>query len=174
MTRKCPDSKDIMLIKMLSEDGRMSLTELARRMNMSHSSIRERLNDLTSANIIKIQANVNISLLGYKIAFINLEVKDYNEVNRILSLCDICPRVLFAGVGTGEYNVFIIMAAKSIDTLREIIEKAFRSSPYVSRINVAFGELKIPRFVPLRAECKEGCFCEGKICEKCKFLLERE
>jgi len=174
VVKKCPDGIDIIIIKTLIQDGRIPITELARKLNMSHSSVRERINDLISSGVLRVQANVNISLLGYKVAFINLEIKDYNEVVRILSRCDVCPRVLLAGVGTGEYNVFIVMAAKNIDTLREIIEKAFRSSPYVSRINVAFGELKIPKYVPLRLNCEENCFDGEKICDKCLFLLEEK
>ena len=173
--KKVLDEVDIKLLEELVKDGRQSFTELAKKLNMSHSSVRDRVNNLVKMDLIRISALLNISALGFKVAFVNLEVKNHNEVLRIISNCSVCPHVLFAGTGSGEYNVFIVMVARDIDELQEIIEKAFRSNPYVNRLSVTFGNIAVPKYVPLKIGCDNHCFCDEKICKgRRKNLLEMD
>ena len=61
------DRVDWKIIAELQKDGRVSLVELGRRVGLKHPSVRARLARLTSSNVIKVQANLNLRKLGYNV-----------------------------------------------------------------------------------------------------------
>ena len=155
------DAKDFFLIKKLFFNGRSSLVKLGKEIGIKHSSVRDRLLKLTKNDFIKIQANINPSKFNLRAAFVSIDVKRWDNAIDILEKCKRCPRILLAGLGSGEFNVFIILIARSYDVLRDLIERCIRSQEGISRITVSFGQILVPEFLPIRIfdskECPEGC-----------------
>lgn len=58
------DSTDWAIVHALNEDGRMPLTEIAKRIGVSEPTVRKRVNQLTSQGIISVVALVNPSAVG--------------------------------------------------------------------------------------------------------------
>ena len=64
------DETDKKIIELLQQDGRMDDVEIARKIGISHDTVKRRRNKLEDAGYIKIQANINPRKLGYTSVFI--------------------------------------------------------------------------------------------------------
>jgi len=64
------DETDKKIIELLQQDGRMDDVEIARKIGISHDTVKRRRNKLEEAGYIKIQANINPRKLGYTSVFI--------------------------------------------------------------------------------------------------------
>lgn len=75
------DKKNIEIIKILEEDGRIPIIELAKRVKLSHETVRYRLNKLIKSGVIeKFIVRINKKKLGYNIyAVIMIAVWNYAE-----------------------------------------------------------------------------------------------
>jgi DNA-binding Lrp family transcriptional regulator len=64
------DETDKKIIELLQQNGRMEDMEIARKIGISHDTVKRRRNKLEDAGYIKIQANINPRKLGYTHVFI--------------------------------------------------------------------------------------------------------
>ena len=64
------DETDKQIIELLQQDGRMDDVEIARKIGISHDTVKRRRKKLEDADYIKIQANINPRKLGYTSVFI--------------------------------------------------------------------------------------------------------
>jgi DNA-binding Lrp family transcriptional regulator len=64
------DETDKKIIELLQQDGRMEDMEVARKIGISHDTVKRRRKKLEDADYIKIQANINPRKLGYTNVFI--------------------------------------------------------------------------------------------------------
>jgi DNA-binding Lrp family transcriptional regulator len=64
------DETDKKIIELLQQDGRMEDMEIARKIGVSHDTVKRRRNKLEEAGYIKIQANINPRKFGYTNVFI--------------------------------------------------------------------------------------------------------
>src|SRR5660398_207273 len=64
------DETDKKIIKLLQQDGRMEDMEIARKIGISHDTVKRSRNKLENAGYIKIQATINTRKLGYTNVFI--------------------------------------------------------------------------------------------------------
>ncbi len=64
------DETDKKIIELLQQDGRMDDVEIARKIGISHDTVKRRRKRLEEEGYIKIQANINPGKLGYTNIFI--------------------------------------------------------------------------------------------------------
>ena len=64
------DETDKKIIELLQQDGRLDDVEIARKIGISHDTVKRRRKKLEDADYIKIQANINPRKLGYTNVFI--------------------------------------------------------------------------------------------------------
>jgi DNA-binding Lrp family transcriptional regulator len=64
------DETDKKIIELLQQDGRMDDVEIARKIGISHDTVKRRRKKLEEDSSIKIQANINPRKLGYTSVFI--------------------------------------------------------------------------------------------------------
>ncbi len=176
MRRRKIDDIDLKIIEGLRQDGRKKLTELAEKLNMTHPSVHERIKKLIDNEILKIQANLNLSKLKLKAAFVFIKMKDTKEIPKLIERCSNCSRLLLMGFGTGNYNVFAIFIGDSFDELRCTIERNFKNWN-IEDLMVSYGEIIFPTFLPLQLNpnpeeiieeiCSECTFYRSKICSGC-------
>ncbi len=167
------DEVDIKIISELQKDGRLSLTELGRRVGLRHSTVRERLLKIFRNKLAKIQANVNVKNLGLQIVFLAFEVSRYERVSELIRMLEACPRTILVAATSGEFNVIALMLVEDMETLRILIEKNLRPLNGIKRISINFGEIVYPEFLPIkpltsfRSVNKSVCF-ECKVFSKAR------
>ena len=113
------DKKDIEIIKILEEDGRISILNLARKVNLSHETVRYRLNKLVkSGTVEKFIVRINKEKLGYNIyAVIMIATWNYDkhEWNEFLEYLMKNPSIVSVEKITGNYDIKIAFWAKNTE-----------------------------------------------------------
>jgi Lrp/AsnC family transcriptional regulator for asnA, asnC and gidA len=115
------DQLDCKMIELLQKDGRISNTEIAKKIGMSEATVRTRLNRLIQEEFIQIVAVSNPIKLGFKIVGnirIHIEIKKMDQIIKELKKLKPLWFVVQTTGGTGIDTEFV---AKSLDELNELI-----------------------------------------------------
>lgn len=144
------DSRNIELLRLLSADPRMSVSELARRIEMSAPAVRERIQRLEDAGVIRgYRLDIDSRALGYPIsAFVRVRPAP-GDLPRIIALAQSLPQVTECYRITGEDCFILKVHLDSLDGLDAILDQflAFgqTTTSLVQSVPVA------PRGLPLPA-----------------------
>ncbi|ALJ19419.1 Lrp/AsnC family transcriptional regulator [Microbacterium sp. No. 7] len=115
------DRVDTAILRALQLNGRQSIAELARGVNMSHSATAERVRRLEEAGVIGgYGAQVDAERLGYAVlAFVRLRYPSsvYDPLHRLL---DGLPEVIEAHHVTGDDCFIMKVVATSMKHLEQI------------------------------------------------------
>jgi Lrp/AsnC family transcriptional regulator, leucine-responsive regulatory protein len=122
------DSTDRKIIGELTRDGRVSLAELGRRVNLSSPAVAERLQRLERSGVITgYRAEIDPRALGYQLtAIIRIKPRP-GQLPRIPELAEQVREVSECHRITGEDCFFLRLHLRSIDELEEILD---RFTPY--------------------------------------------
>jgi len=145
------DEIDKEIVSILQEDGRTSLSEIGKKVGLSHVSVRKRLRSLCR-NLVKVSAGLNAEQLGFRVAIINAEVESAERLRELIDMFSRCPRIVFVTTTTGAYNVMTMMVAEDADTLNAIVEIcSIRAQKGIRRSEVTIGEAPvIPKHLPIK------------------------
>jgi len=119
------DEIDRNILKLLQEDGRMSYSEIARRIGVPESTVRLRVKRLIEEGIIrKFAALINPFKAGYTIvAFIAVDVEP-NKIKRAVEELSKLPEVDVLGIATGAHDVLMQVTVRDLQELESfLIEK---------------------------------------------------
>ncbi|TET10915.1 MAG: Lrp/AsnC family transcriptional regulator [Candidatus Thorarchaeota archaeon] len=174
------DDIDKNLISILQKNGRTSLSDIGKKLGMSHVAVSKRLDKLVGSNLVQITAGVNTEYLDTKIFFMGLETENMEVAERIQEDYKNCPRLLMLAPVTGRYNIFAVMIAEDTWSLESIIGTcSIRTEPGVRRSESWFGNAPIyPQFIPLDlapattgspiSPCGRNCgTCKRYVANKC-------
>lgn len=126
------DAVDRRLVEALRADGRLSVNELAARINVSRATAYQRLARLRDAGVIRrFTVQVDPRKLGLPIAVLVLVSvvqhawRDVGERLRRL------PGVEWLALSTGSFDYVLLVRAPDIDHLRDVILDDLQSIPEV-------------------------------------------
>ena len=177
------DDIDRQILNELYKNGRESLTSLNQKIYktdqelMSHTGVKKRIVKLGNSEILKVQGNINITSLNYKACFILLEMKNYEEIRKIIKEYSDCPRVFLLAHINGQYNIIIGIAGQSIDVLHRYINYCGPTNKEgVLHSQILFiSSIEVPKFLPMNLFNKKSqedkC---GNICKDCEAFLDGE
>ena len=101
------DEMDHRLITELAKYARQSSAELARKLSISETTVRRRIQHLEEQGIITCTVSLDPGKLGYHIiAIIALEV-DLSSIDKISESLSLCPNVRYVSLCTGNHDIFI-------------------------------------------------------------------
>ena len=129
MKKKTLDSLDNEIIRLLTEDGRMPIGDMAARLNVTAPTIRSRINNLEESGLLKISALVDTSQHQELItALVGLNVRSHGKLDQILKKISRLENVTWAAVVAGRYDIFaeVVVTGGTEDLYRftsEIIPK---------------------------------------------------
>ena len=104
--KKDLDALDNEIIRLLTDNGRMSTGELAKRLEISAPTVRNRIKDLEKNGIFKVSGLVNPSKHREMItALVAMSVQSHGKLNQILEKISALPNVVWAGVVAGRYDI---------------------------------------------------------------------
>ncbi|TFG26249.1 MAG: hypothetical protein EU532_10230 [Promethearchaeota archaeon] len=175
------DDVDKQILNELHKNGRESLTTLNTKIFkpdsevMSHTGVKKRITKLEKAEILKVQGNINISNLNYKAMLILLEMKNYDEVKKIIKAYTECPRVFLLAQITGEYNLIMGIVGQNTDVLHRYINYCGPTNKEgILHSQIFFiSYLDRPQFLPINLFSKESQESRcGNICKKCEAFLD--
>jgi Lrp/AsnC family transcriptional regulator for asnA, asnC and gidA len=112
---------DCQMIQLLQKDGRISNTEIAKKIGLSEAMVRTRLNRLIEEEYIQIVAVSNPIKLGFDIVGnirIHVEIKKMDKIIKELKKLKSLWFIVQTTGGTGIDTEFVV---KSLDELNELI-----------------------------------------------------
>ncbi|MHA2390711.1 MAG: Lrp/AsnC family transcriptional regulator [Promethearchaeota archaeon] len=175
------DKIDKQILKALFNNGRESLSSLSKTITksnedtMSHAGIAKRISKLEDSGTLKVQGNVSVKNLNYYIVFILMEMKNFEEVQKISEAYSECPRVFLLAHVTGQYNLIFGIVGQDLDVLRRYINFCgpTNKTGVLHSAIIFTSELITPKFVPvdLFSDISKEHKCEN-ICKACQAYLD--
>ncbi len=162
------DERDLKIYRILRENGRTKVSEIARKLGISHPSARERLERLEKRGDVKVRALLNIHRRNFVSAVVNLRVRSMDEAEKLADVFAKCPRTVFVATTTGKYNLNLALIAESYPALEATIENTIRPMESVKEMDVSLGSSPAyPEFVDFKLDpVREAAPC-GKVCTDC-------
>ncbi|MHB0868991.1 MAG: Lrp/AsnC family transcriptional regulator, partial [Chloroflexota bacterium] len=111
------DLLDQQIIVELRRDGRLTNTEIARRLGVSEATVRSRLHRLTSAGIIRVAAAVNLTRLGHNVHVIIGVKCDVDRIPHVMrGLADV-REVRMVSAVSGRWDLLVTASFRSREDL---------------------------------------------------------
>lgn len=128
------DKIDIKIVNLLLEDGRMSASEISRRMgNISERAVRYRIDRMIDEGVIQISAVVSPEALGLKIkADIWLEVEADTVLDVAKKMVSF-ENVTYVACGIGQNDISIQVVAKDTSEIYYFVTEVVRKVPGVRK-----------------------------------------
>jgi DNA-binding Lrp family transcriptional regulator len=100
------DTLDNEIIRLLTENGRMPIGEMAKRLKVTAPTIRKRIKVLEKKGIFKVSGLVDPSQHQEMItALVAMSIQSGGKMSQILEKIANLPNVAWAGVVTGRYDI---------------------------------------------------------------------
>jgi len=100
------DALDNGIIRLLTEDGRMPIGEMAKKLGVTAPTLRKRISALEENGIFKVSGLIDPSRHREMItAMVAMSVQSEGKLDQILEKIANLPNVSWAGVVTGRYDI---------------------------------------------------------------------
>ena len=130
---KVLDEIDKKIVAMVNDDWEQGITKIGRKLGLSHTAIRSRLNRLKDG-FLKVNCGINIEKVGFKMFLLCMDARLKDDViNRIKC----CPKIISYFNTYGEYNLIMLAIAEDTKTMESMIEHCFSfNCTDITRYNV--------------------------------------
>ena len=106
MDKPVLDALDNEIIRLLTEDGRMPIGELAKKLNVTAPTIRSRIKILEEKGLFKVSGFVDPSRHKNMItALVAMSILSKGQMDQIMDKISGLPNVAWAGVVAGRYDI---------------------------------------------------------------------
>jgi Lrp/AsnC family leucine-responsive transcriptional regulator len=140
------DAVNLQLLKLLREDGRLSVAELGRRISMSAPAVAERVQRLERAGVITgYHADVDPSRVGFPIAAVVRIRPAPGQLQKIPEVARDTPEVAECYRITGEDCYLLKVHLRAINELEELLD---RFTPYGLTTTSIIHSAPVPRRGP--------------------------
>ena len=108
------DGIDRTLLRILAEDGRIGVAELARRANISRASAYARLDRLTTAGVVRgYRALIDHRAVGLRVAALIQLVAEQGRWRELRQAIEAVAEVEWLGLVAGDFDFMILVRARS-------------------------------------------------------------
>lgn len=128
------DKTDVKIVNLLLEDGRMSSSEIARRIgDISERAVRYRIDRMMDENVIRVSAVAKPQAFGLTtIADVWMEVES-DKILEVAKKMAEFDNVSYVACGIGESDVSIQIVAKDTAEIYQFITEVVRKTPGVRK-----------------------------------------
>lgn len=100
------DTLDNEIVRLLTENGRMSIGEMTKMINVTAPTIRSRIKNLEEKGLFKVSGLIDPDRHQEMItALVAISVRASEQMDRLLDKIAQLPNVAWAGVVTGRYDI---------------------------------------------------------------------
>ncbi|MGV9929621.1 Lrp/AsnC family transcriptional regulator [Streptomyces olivaceoviridis] len=127
---------DHRLIRALTEDGRASYTDLARRVGTTALTARRRVEALVGGQVLRLATEVDLARLGVRaeaLLWVTVAPGALEETGQQLSRH---PQVRFAAATTGSANLLVAVAAADLDALYRFLTDTIGALEHITALEV--------------------------------------
>ncbi len=130
------DAVDEGIMAILREDGRLSNREVARRLDVSEGTVRQRLKKLQDAGAIRIGVVTDANRVGFAVsAWVRVSVSPEHTEHALTTFSNL-KDVQYVAAVIGRYNVLVVLTASNQLELMRLVNSKIESSRGVSQVDV--------------------------------------
>lgn len=129
------DELDLMLIRELEKDARISFLALASRLGTSQPTAQRRFNRLVDSGIITIAGRPAYDALGYS-TIVNMAINaPPGELNILTEQLSAINSIKYIWVTAGQYNIMVVAFYRNYEDYLTSFQEEFSGIPRNARIN---------------------------------------
>jgi Lrp/AsnC family transcriptional regulator for asnA, asnC and gidA len=115
------DPTERRMVELLQEDGRLSVAELARELNVTEVTARRKLKRLLADGVIRVVATVDPFDVGYETpVIIGLKV-ERGKLDAVASAISRYPQVRYVGASTGRVDLIVEIVTRTNQDLADFL-----------------------------------------------------
>ncbi|WP_313546496.1 Lrp/AsnC family transcriptional regulator [Leifsonia aquatica] len=114
------DAHDRQLVELLQEDGRSSISEMARTVGLSHAAVRARLNRLLDDQVVSIAAVTHPGTHGYAESA-TIAVRTDHRLREVSAAVAEIPEAYYVVAVLGEFDLLVEVMAVDGDHLQDLV-----------------------------------------------------
>ena len=115
------DATERSMVELLQQDGRLSVAELARALNVTEVTARRKLKRLLSEGVIRVVATVDPFDVGYETpVIIGLKVQR-RMLDSVAAALSRLPQVRYVGASTGRVDLIIEVVTRTNQDLADFL-----------------------------------------------------
>ena len=124
------DDMDFQILKLISENARISSVEVADKLNLTAITISSRIKKLKDNNIIQgFRANIDFSKLGYKYYKVDINIKKFNIREKIIAYVKFNPHLVYLDETAGSSDLELSFIVKNENYFHEIMKDMIKKFP---------------------------------------------
>jgi Lrp/AsnC family transcriptional regulator for asnA, asnC and gidA len=105
------DTLDNEILSLLTENGRMRIGEMAKRLNVTTPTVRSRIKNLEQSGLLKVSGVIDPDQHPKMItAIVAMSIRSHGEMDQILEKIIALPNVVWAAVVAGRYDIIAEVA----------------------------------------------------------------
>jgi Lrp/AsnC family leucine-responsive transcriptional regulator len=149
------DAVDIRILNLLQSDARLSVRQLAKKINLSTTPVHERLKRLESSGVIDhYGAVINTARIGSFIAFfVNITLKEHStrQGGEFITLITAFPEVVEFHVIGGEHDFMVKVIVPDMAAYRRFFIEQLGNIPNIARLQsiIVLDTVKKDNKIPL-------------------------
>lgn len=122
------------ILRILRDDGRITLTDLADRVHVSRTNVHGRIGKLHERGVVHgYTARINSAKVGLPVAALVLFGLDQTKLEDLRTRLDTMDSVEHWGLTMGAYDGFLTVRVASVDELRRFLVDELRTMPGITR-----------------------------------------
>jgi DNA-binding Lrp family transcriptional regulator len=133
------DETDRRILDVLQDDGRVSVSELAARVNVSRATAYQRLEHLRTDGVITgFTALVDPARIGLGIAaliLVNVEQHSWRAARERLRAL---PGLRYLALTSGGFDIVVLVRVETVETLRDVVLDRLQAIPEVRSTQTVF------------------------------------
>jgi Lrp/AsnC family transcriptional regulator for asnA, asnC and gidA len=130
------DAVDEGIMALLRDDGRLSNREVARRLDVSEGTVRQRLKKLLDAGAIRIGVVTDANRVGFAVsAWVRVSVSPEHTDHALRAFCDL-SEARYVAASSGRYNVLVVLTAMTSLELMRVVNAKIETCRGVSQVDV--------------------------------------
>ncbi len=128
MTENLLDELDTRILRLISNNARISFLEVARLCGVSGAAVHQRIQKLQSSGVITgSEFTLDIQKIGYgTCAYVNLDFDTLTDINDVVERMRQIPEIVECHHTTGPYDLLVKIYASNNTHLHEIIQRQIK------------------------------------------------
>ncbi len=124
---------DMEIIRCLHDDARMSIVQIAKKINVPESTVRSRLTRLTENGILNFVAVTDLFKLGYRLWIMITIQTELTRIDEVAQRLSELPEIYFVAVTTGGYDMIVSASFRSNEEFLEFVSTKLSRIPGIIR-----------------------------------------
>ena len=160
--RSAEDDLNQKIIQLLEQDGRMAFKEIAKLLDVSEGTIRNRVNGLRANNQLRIVAMADPVASEYQTdAMIGINVASGVTPRQVADRLQKDPRVVFILWVAGRYDLIVELVSDDGDALKRFLENDIHGSDDIADADVMLGLQNFKNQFLLKRDMPEDNTADG-------------